>query len=73
MFVVRALSLIILISAGFPASFKGMIHGISTATSFTQAVRDGILAAGDNCSRNTFIGACVAAKYVYMGDSTPFY
>ena len=47
---------------GFPASFKGMMQGIASSTGYTQAVRDGILAAGDNCSRNTFIGACVAAK-----------
>ncbi|XP_064384497.1 crystallin J1C-like [Halichondria panicea] len=51
------------LACGFPASFKGMIQGIASATSFPQAVKDGILAGGDNCSRNTFIGACVAAKY----------
>lgn len=51
------------LACGFPASFKGMIQGIASATGYTQAVRDGILASGDNCSRNIFIGACVAARY----------
>ena len=53
-----------------PGSFHGMINGISKATGFVEAVSAGIRAAGDNCSRNTFIGACVAAKYVmtsYVG------
>lgn len=45
-----------------PGSFYGMIDGISKATGFVEAVSAGIRAAGDNCSRNTFIGACVGAK-----------
>ena len=47
-----------------PASFHGMIHGIATAKDYQSAVRAGILAAGDNCSRGGFIGACVAARYL---------
>ena len=47
---------------GMPGSFYGMIHGVTHSTSFEQAVRDGILAAGDNCSRNNFIGAYTAAR-----------
>jgi len=49
--------------SGLPASFHGMVHGIAIAKDFQSAVRAGILAAGDNCSRGGFIGACVAARY----------
>ena len=51
---------------GMPPSFYGMIHGITHSTSFEQAVRNGILAAGDNCSRNNFIGAYTAARYIHL-------
>ena len=53
---------------GMPASFHGMIHGIATAKDYQSAVRAGILAAGDNCSRGGFIGACVAARYLLYHD-----
>jgi hypothetical protein len=45
-----------------PPSFLGMIQGITHSSSFEEAVRQGILAAGDNCSRNNFIGAYTAAR-----------
>lgn len=51
------------LACGMPPSFKGMIHGIATSRDFQSAVRRGILAAGDNCSRGLFIGAAVAARY----------
>ena len=47
---------------GMPGSFLGMIHGVYNSTSYSGAVRLGIEAAGDNCSRNNFIAACVAGK-----------
>ena len=53
---------------GMPASFHGMIHGIATAKDYQSAVRAGILAAGDNCSRGGFVGACVAARYLLYHD-----
>ena len=54
-----------------PASFHGMIHGIATAKDYQSAVRAGILAAGDNCSRGGFIGACVAARCVLYHSLDP--
>ena len=45
-----------------PSSFYGMIQGVTHSDSFEEAVRKGILAAGDNCSRNGFIGAYTAAR-----------
>ena len=45
-----------------PGSFSGMVQGITHSSSFEEAVKQGILAAGDNCSRNNFIGAYTAAK-----------
>ena len=48
--------------AGMPGSFYGMVQGVTHSTSFEEAVRQGILAAGDNCSRNNFIGAYAAAR-----------
>ena len=52
----------ILPPSGMPPSFLGMIHGITTAESYTAAVRGEILAAGDNCSRVAFVGAYMGAK-----------
>lgn len=46
-----------------PPSFLGMVQGVTHSSSFEEAVRQGILAAGDNCSRNNFIGAYAAARY----------
>jgi ADP-ribosylglycohydrolase len=51
------------LACGMPPSFIGMIHGINVSQSYTDAVRSEILAAGDNCSRVAFIGACLGAKY----------
>lgn len=51
------------LSCAFPGSFLGMVQGISAAKDYTSAVRNGILAAGDNCSRNTVIGAVSAARF----------
>lgn len=48
-----------------------MIHGIATAKDYQSAVRAGILAAGDNCSRGGFIGACVAARCVLYHSLDP--
>lgn len=49
-----------------PPSFLGMVHGITVAKSYSEAVRQEILAAGDNCSRVAFIGAYTAAKYSFL-------
>ena len=39
-----------------------MVHGVITAKSYVEAIREEVLAAGDSCSRGAFIGACVAAQ-----------
>lgn len=47
---------------GYPNSYVGSVHGIVSQPDYTSAVKQGILAAGDNCSRLIFTGACVGAR-----------
>lgn len=49
-------------ACSMPPSFLGMMHGIACASTYTDAVRNEILAAGDNCSRASFVGSYMAAK-----------
>jgi ADP-ribosylglycohydrolase len=51
------------LACSMPPSFLGMVHGVAGGRGYREAVRDEILAAGDNCSRVSFIGACLGAKY----------
>eukprot|EP00238_Polyblepharides_amylifera_P005020 CAMPEP_0196594222 /NCGR_PEP_ID=MMETSP1081-20130531/77701_1 /TAXON_ID=36882 /ORGANISM="Pyramimonas amylifera, Strain CCMP720" /LENGTH=282 /DNA_ID=CAMNT_0041918425 /DNA_START=318 /DNA_END=1166 /DNA_ORIENTATION=+ len=45
-----------------PGSFQGSVYGFAFGHNYTEAVRQNILAGGDNCSRASFIAACMAAQ-----------
>ena len=51
---------------GYPASFTVGIHGILSAKSFVDAVRDEARASGDTCSRVIFVAAVCGAQYVQL-------
>ena len=45
-----------------PYSFQSALFLLCTCSDYTSAVRKGIEAGGCNCSRVSFIGACMAAN-----------
>ena len=45
-----------------PGMLQTSVFILLTATSYEDAIRTNLLAAGDNCSRAIFIGACFAAR-----------
>lgn len=49
------------LSCAFPFALQNGVHILSQTTSYESAVRQTILAGGDNCSRVLFIGACLGA------------
>lgn len=49
---------------GYPASFTTAIHGILSAKSYVEAVRDEARASGDTCSRVVLVGSVCGAQYV---------
>jgi hypothetical protein len=46
-----------------PQAFMGTLHVLLNATSFEDGVRMNLLAAGDNCSRATCVGAVLGAAF----------
>eukprot|EP00802_Teleaulax_amphioxeia_P021015 Tamp_21336.p1 GENE.Tamp_21336~~Tamp_21336.p1 ORF type:complete len:349 (+),score=64.46 Tamp_21336:46-1092(+) len=48
-------------SCALPAAFRVCIHLLSKDLPFEEAVRQNILAGGDQCSRAVFVGACYGA------------
>ncbi|KAM3604832.1 uncharacterized protein V6R79_016806 [Siganus canaliculatus] len=48
--------------SGLPGAFQAALHGVLTATSYEQAVRDTMSCGGCTCSRGSFIGACLGAQ-----------
>lgn len=50
---------------GYPASFITAIHGIWSAKSYVDAVRDEARASGDTCSRVILVGSVCGAQYVH--------
>ncbi|KAG5286306.1 hypothetical protein AALO_G00013380 [Alosa alosa] len=48
--------------SGLPGAFQAALHGVLTATSFEQAVRETMSCGGCTCSRSSFIGACIGAQ-----------
>jgi len=49
-------------ACGMPGSFQGSIAVLLTHNEYVSAVRANILGGGDCCSRNNFVGACLAAR-----------
>ena len=49
-------------SAGLPNSFQSALYLLCTCGDYKSAVARGIEAGGCNCSRVSFIGACLAAN-----------
>ena len=43
--------------------FQCSIHVLITAKSYVDGVRNTLVAGGCNCSRATFVGACLAAQF----------
>ena len=50
------------LTCGMPGSFKGSLHTVYTAAGYADGIRTGI-AGGDICSRSSFAGACLGAKF----------
>merc|ERR1712070_75422 len=46
-----------------PGAFKGALHVILTARSWTEGVSRNLMVGGDNCSRATIVGAVLAAAF----------
>lgn len=47
----------------------GLLHNISRASSYTDAVRQNIWSGGDSCGRSIMIGAVMGARYGVGGDT----
>lgn len=43
--------------------FQCSLHVLITAKSYVNGVRNTLVAGGCNCSRATFVGACLAAQF----------
>ncbi|KAI7809917.1 selenoprotein J [Triplophysa rosa] len=49
-------------SCCLPGAFQAALHGVLTAKSYEQAIRDTMSCGGCTCSRSSFIGACIGAQ-----------
>ncbi|KAG2461635.1 CRJ1C protein, partial [Polypterus senegalus] len=53
--------------AALPGAFQAAVHGVLTANTFEEGIRNTMRCGGCSCSRGSFIGACLGAQYGLSG------